>query len=145
MSWNINRFLKSQFGLLDRLTFYRKPIRSLKRDLTTLERGSIEEMIYGFGWMADINMKRVPETDCISIMVVTPTRILIGAGELTTGFEYRDITNCFWIEGDFCFEAKEKVIGFGGIRFEPRSDKWNEPRRAALRELVLRHIKETFI
>jgi hypothetical protein len=143
MSWNFDRFMKSQIGLLNRLTFYRKPIRSLKTDLTASEKESIEEMMYGFGWMADSDMRRVPETDCISIMVVTPTRILIGAGELTTSFDYHDIANCLWIEADFCLEANQKELGMGGIRFQPLSDKWPEPRRAALRDLVLRHIKET--
>jgi hypothetical protein len=143
MSWNFDRFLKSQIGLPKRLTFYRKAIRSLKTDLTASEKESIEEMMYGFGWGADIDMRRVPETDCISIMVVTPTRILIGAGELTTGIEYHHIANCLWIEGDFCLESKEKEPGVGGIRFQPISHKWTKPRRAALQDLVLRHIKET--
>ncbi|MBL7188976.1 MAG: hypothetical protein ISS70_21830 [Phycisphaerae bacterium] len=145
MSWNFDRFLKSQIGLLNRLSFYRKPIRSLKTDLTASERETVEEMMYGFGWGADSDLRRVPETDCISIMVVTPTRILIGAGELTTGIEYHHIANCLWIEGDFCIESKEKEPGVGGIRFQPISDKWTKQRRAALRDLVLQHVKGTFI
>ena len=101
-------------------------------------------MIFGFGWVADIDMQRVPETDCIAIMILTPTRILMGAGTLTTSVRFQDLTNCFWREGDFCLEAKEKELGIGGFRFEPRSYKWTKPRRSLLRQLVLRHIEESF-
>ncbi len=143
MSWNFDRFLKSQIGLIERLTYYRKAIRSLKTDLTKWERESVEEMIYGFGWMADADMRRVPETNCISIMLITSARIVIGAGELTTRFEYHLIANCFWNEGDFCLEFNEKSSDAGGIRFEPTSRKWTEPRRTALQEWVLQHVKKS--
>ena len=148
MGWSFDRLLRSQIGFFKRLTFYRKPIKALKTDLTTQEKESIEAMMCGFGWVANSNMGRVPETDCISIMVVTPIRIVMAAGELTTGIEYHEIANCFWIEGDFCLEAKEKEkeLGIAGFRYEPishNSDNWTEPRRASFQELILQHVKES--
>ena len=143
MSWNFNRLLKTEMGLWNRLTFYRKPIKSLKTDLMPLEKESIEAIIYGFGWVADNNMARIPETDCIAVMVVTPIRIVMAAGELTTAVEYHELANCFWIEGDFCFEVKEKVEELGaGFRFEPRSDKWTEHGCVVFEKLVRQHIEE---
>ncbi|MBW8015050.1 MAG: hypothetical protein FVQ82_02615 [Planctomycetes bacterium] len=148
MGWNLNRLFRSQVGLFYRLAFYRKPINALKRDLTTQEKESIEAMICGLGWVADSNMARVPETDCISIMVVTPIRIVMAAGELTTDIEYHEIADCYWIEDDFCLEAmeKEKELGMSGFRYSPKLDKsdvWTEHRRDVFKEIILRHVKES--
>jgi len=144
MSWNFNHFLKGEMSLIERL-LYRKPIKSLNRDLSMLEKGDIEEMLYGMGWMADSDMKRIPETDCASVMVLTPARIVIGAGRLTQGLEYHEIEDCYWIENDFCIVAnnKETELGIGGIRFESFSKKYTELRCNALKKLVQRHIQES--
>ena len=143
MGWSFDRFLKSQMGLLQRLIFFRKPIGSLKKDLTPLEMNSIEELMYGFGWAADMQMRRVTETDCLSILVVAPERIVIGAGELTEELPYEVITGCYWDGEDLCIRFKDGVADVPGVRFQAIGDRWTPQRRSGFVNLVMKHVEDT--
>ncbi|MCH8344526.1 MAG: hypothetical protein IH983_11115 [Planctomycetes bacterium] len=141
MSWNFDRFLKSQIGFFQRRTLFRHAIKAFRTDLLPVEYESIEELMHGFGWAADRNMNRVPESDCLSILVLTPFRVVIGGGRLTCDISYEEIEDCFWQQNDLCISVRSEDSEYAGIRFEPMSQKWTDGRRKLFRHLVMEHVR----
>jgi hypothetical protein len=134
--WKFYDMVKNEMSLFERYVLYRHEINAIKASLLPGNQELILEFLHGSGGILDASGKHMPNIDRLTLLVVTPSRMLYAVGRLATEIPFQDITNIAWQGEELHLILRDDEgigpkIGYSGMWVRP-DGQWAAAQKAAL-------------